>query len=104
MQLNGEKVITATPEAVWAALIDPKFLKDKDFPNEWRLVGALEALIGQPLNRSPRVEYGLPAHLHRSRDVRADDVVGACEFRWHARIVVGQAQTKRRDAESCQQL
>ena len=38
---------------------------------------ALVPFRGQPGDGAPRVEHGLPAHLHRARDVGADDVVGA---------------------------
>ena len=57
----------------------------------------------QPRDRAPRVEHRLPAHLHRAHDVRADDVVGARELGRHARVVVGQAEAQRRDAEARQQ-
>ena len=58
----------------------------------------------QPVDGAPRVEHGLPAHLQRAHDVRADDVVGARQLRRHARVVVGQAEPQRRDAEPRQQL
>lgn len=40
MQLTGEKIIAASPEAVWAALIDPAFLK--------RLIPGCESMTGNP--------------------------------------------------------
>ena len=56
---------------------------------------AVVALHREPCNRAPRVEHGLPAHLHRARDVGRHDVVGAMELRRHALIVIGQAETQR---------
>ena len=50
------------------------------------------------------VEHGLPAHLRRPADVRADDVVGAAQLGRHPRIVIGQAEPQRADAEPVQQL
>ena len=40
MQLTGEKTIAAAPEAVWAALIDPEFLK--------ALIPGCESMTGSP--------------------------------------------------------
>ena len=50
------------------------------------------ALPRQPLNRAPRVEHRLAAHLHRAGDVGADDVVGALELGRHPLIVIRQAR------------
>ena len=58
----------------------------------------LVALRRQPRDRPPRVEHRLPAHLHRPRDVGADDVVGAVELGRHPLIVIRQAQTQRAHA------
>ena len=41
MQITGEKVIAAAPEAVWAALIDPEFLK--------ALIPGCESMTGSPV-------------------------------------------------------
>ena len=51
--------------------------------------------VREPRDRAPRVEHRLPAHLQGPRDVRADDVVGALQFRRHPSIVIRQAQAKR---------
>ena len=40
MQLTGVKIIAATPEVVWAALIDPEFLK--------ALIPGCESMTGSP--------------------------------------------------------
>ena len=40
----------------------------------------------------------------RARDVRADDVVGAVEFGWHAAIVIGQAEAQRAHTVHREQL
>ena len=40
MELTGERIVAAPPEAVWAALIDPVFLK--------RLIPGCESMTGSP--------------------------------------------------------
>lgn len=40
MELTGERILTAPPEAVWAALIDPEFLK--------ALIPGCESMTGNP--------------------------------------------------------
>ena len=57
------------------------------------------ALPGQPRDRAPGIEHRLAAHLRGPPDVRADDVVGAPELGRHARVVVGEAEAQRADAE-----
>jgi hypothetical protein len=51
-------------------------------------------------NRAPRVEHGLPAHLQCSRDVCADDEVGAVQLGRHPPIVVGEGESQRAQAEA----
>ena len=58
----------------------------------------LVAFRRQPRDRAPRVEHRLPAHLHRARDVGADDVVGAGELGRHPLVVIRQAQAQRAHA------
>ena len=87
---------------------DPRLVRGRQHREARAEAGAenadpLESLRCQPRHRAPGVEHRLPAHLHRPRDVGADDVVGARELRRHARIVIGQAQAQRRDAESREQ-
>ena len=65
---------------------------------------AVVALRVQPGDCASRIEHRLPADLQRSCDVRRDDVVGTVEFGRHTPIVVGQTQTKRREAAHRQQL
>lgn len=40
MELTGEKIVAARPEAVWAALIDPEFLR--------KLIPGCESMTGNP--------------------------------------------------------
>lgn len=40
MELTGEKIVAAPPEAVWAALIDPEFLR--------KLIPGCESMVGTP--------------------------------------------------------
>jgi hypothetical protein len=40
MELRGEKIVAASPDVVWAALIDPEFLK--------RLIPGCETMAGSP--------------------------------------------------------
>ena len=64
---------------------------------------SLVALLRQPTYRAPRVHHRLAADLHRSRDVRADDVVGAIQLGRLARVVIRQAEPQSADAEPSQQ-
>jgi len=58
----------------------------------------------KPADGTTGVEHRLTAHLYCSRDVGADDVIGALELGRHASIVIRQAQSERRHAVHGQQL
>ena len=54
--------------------------------------------LAEPPDGSSRIENSLTTDLHGSRNVRADDVVGAAQLGWHALIVVGQREPQRTHA------
>jgi hypothetical protein len=61
------------------------------------------SLQHKPVNRAFRIQYCLPAHLHRPNDVRADDEVGTGQLGRHPIVVIRKTQTQRRDATARQQ-
>lgn len=61
---------------------------------------ALKAFGGKPPDGGARIECGLANRLNRAPDVRADEVIGARQFRRAARFVIRQSQTQGGDAEA----
>ncbi len=72
MELAGEKVIAAPPEAVWAALVDPGFLK--------KLIPGCETMTGSP-------ETGYEITVARS--------VGSLEARMSGRFAMSEVEPGR---------
>ena len=62
------------------------------------------ALALQPGGRLPGIEHGLATDLRRPPDVGAHDVIGATQLGRHAFVVVGQAESKRRESEAVEQM
>ena len=60
---------------------------------------AFIALIFKPAHRRARIENSLAHRLNRAPDVRADQMIGAFQFRRPALFVIGQRQTQSRNAD-----
>lgn len=72
MQLTGERIVAAPPEAVWAALVDPAFLK--------RLIPGCEMMTGDP---------------ERGYDITVTRSVGGMEARMTGRFDMTEVQPGR---------
>src|SRR5205085_344009 len=57
------------------------------------------ALLLQPIETSTCVNHSLPGSVNGPANVRRDGEVRTSQIRWHAGIVVGQAQAQRADAK-----